>query len=863
MMAWIEVRSSGAGFTYHCRAIGCTAPAWANKSTGNFSRHLMKEHGIDSTTMTPLTHPEKLRGPLSSAVIAVMSVPVAGTAALLVDSSSVSLPLSSLSPSSESSSSSFRLPPSVLVSPSSSAALSALSASSPSSQLSSSSSSSSSLSLFAAPTLIHRPNATSQRTIHQSFQQANNPLVAPLAAKLWAKYGLPHRLADTKEMKDLLLAFRAATCSPPSKHVIRAAQTELATELRASVLAKLKSYSVSSPICIAIDGWTNTRSHKVTNVLCMCGGQAYYWCSIVNRYDKNTADWLLTPISTAINTLKDIGIRITALVADNEAVNGKLYRLLHPKFPFLLLSPCAAHTVQLCVNHSLKVNGIRDVMITMEQVIRQFRKGTQAKARRQQLAGLQRESGGEGSIKALVIPCDTRWSSHRSAGVRLLELQHFIRVCNLRKPAEDSFWPRLKELVDFLRPFQVATDQIQADNSTLYTVYRQFEALLRYVNQVRDSPLSPFAVAMDAVHNIIVENWESHVNKPAVLCCAWFSFDDGVRDYHSEDLTSARLFFISYAVRYARQYKIEPSFNDDSLRATIEELWGQFTIRAVSSPFAELDDLVQRSKAMQLNKNRRLVNGEWVSTWYPVNVWRALEAEAPLFAHPAIALLCIAGSEAAVERSFSAQDSVHSKKRNKLKDAHVQNEMFIRFNSDAVEGRRPESAVLGGNCVELTSDFDERPRRIQGSIRALFRSIAIAAAAAERVQSDEKEEKGESAPHHNDEEDSSSDSDYVIGSDSDNESSSESDDTTEADTEAEEEGKQETQSVSRTASIARQTDLSLFIQHLAADNAWTSETDWKNKELANIIEAAALNANVRISTKTLKSLIVDYVKHSL
>jgi hypothetical protein len=356
----------------------------------------------------------------------------------------------------------------VLSSPSSS---SALSASCASAQPSSSSSSTSSFSVFAAPTLIQRSAATSQRTIHESFQQANNPLVAPLAAKLWAKYGLPHRLADAKEMKELLLAFRAATCPPPSKHIVRAAQTALAADLRGSVLAKLKSYSISSPICIAIDGWTNTRSHKVTNVLCLCGGQAYYWCSIVNRYDKNTADWLLTPISTAINTLKDMGIRITALVADNETVNGKLYRLLHPIFPFLLLSPCAAHTVQLCVNHSMKVDGIHDVMITMEQVIRQFRKGKQAKARRQQLAGLQRESVGENSIKALVIPCDTRWSSHRAAGVRLLELQHFIRVCNLRTPAEDSFWPMLKELMDFLRPFQVATDRFRPTTPpcTLFT----------------------------------------------------------------------------------------------------------------------------------------------------------------------------------------------------------------------------------------------------------------------------------------------------------------------------------------------------------------------------------------------------------
>ena len=62
------------------------------------------------------------------------------------------------------------------------------------------------------------------------------------------------------------------------------------------------------------------------------------------------------------------------MVADNEAVNGKLHQLLVPTFPFLKLSSCAAHTVQLCVNRALRVDGIRQVMRTMESVIRQFRK---------------------------------------------------------------------------------------------------------------------------------------------------------------------------------------------------------------------------------------------------------------------------------------------------------------------------------------------------------------------------------------------------------------------------------------------------------------------------------------------------------
>ena len=417
-----------------------------------------------------------------------------------------------------------------------------------------------------------------QQSLATSLQAQNNPLVAPAAAELFAKCGLSHRLADSKEMKAFLSAYRSATCAPPTRREIKSAQAAVAASLRTQVIAKLKDYSRTSPISLAIDGWTNTRHHKVTNLLCLCGGQAYYWCSIVNRYERNTAKWLLLPISNAIAELVNHGIRVVALVADNEAVNGKLHQLLLPTFPFLILSSCAAHTVQLCVNRALRVNGIREVMKTMESVIRQFRKGKESKALRMQLPSLQRGAGGEASVKCLVIPCDTRWSSHRAAGNRLLQLHKFVDMCNLSVPPEDSFWPDLKQLMEFLHPFQVATDVIQADNSTLYSVWLQFCKLLHYIDTVPST--SPFFSAMDSVHNIIVENWERHVNKPAAHCCAWFSFDDSVRQLCVADLTAARLWFVDYAVIYAKQYKLlHPSASSDLLRGMIQEFWGHFTGR--------------------------------------------------------------------------------------------------------------------------------------------------------------------------------------------------------------------------------------------------------------------------------------------
>ena len=84
-----------------------------------------------------------------------------------------------------------------------------------------------------------------------------------------------------------------------------------------------------------------------------------------------------------------------------------------------------------------------------------------------------------------------------------------------------------------------------------------------------------------------------------------------------------------------------------------------------------------------------------------------------------------------MERSFSAQDAVHTEKRNRLSDSTVQDEMYIRFNLDAVRGIWPGEGrrVLGGHCVELTIDFDERPVAYS-SVTALFRLIDLEIAAA-------------------------------------------------------------------------------------------------------------------------------------
>jgi hypothetical protein len=69
-------------------------------------------------------------------------------------------------------------------------------------------------------------------------------------------------------------------------------------------------------------------------------------------------------------------------------------------------------------------------------------------------------------------------------------------------------------------------------------------------------------------------------------------------------------------------------------------------------------------------------------------------------------ILSVAGSEAAVERSFSAQGAVHSKRRNRLLDQVIEQEMFIRFNTTTLNMDSLRSKSLGMQYIELTEDDD-------------------------------------------------------------------------------------------------------------------------------------------------------------
>jgi hypothetical protein len=79
--------------------------------------------------------------------------------------------------------------------------------------------------------------------------------------------------------------------------------------------------------------------------------------------------------------------------------------------------------------------------------------------------------------KKLIKPCTTRWSSRVSSSERLIELEPCVELVD---PQGANFWSNLKEMVQLLLPFRVATDVVQRDNANLYTVAKEFRSLVSH-----------------------------------------------------------------------------------------------------------------------------------------------------------------------------------------------------------------------------------------------------------------------------------------------------------------------------------------------------------------------------------------------
>jgi len=326
----------------------------------------------------------------------------------------------------------------------------------------------------------------------------------------------------------------------------------------------------------------------------------------------------------------------------------------------------------LIVKQIMLIRRFASCLETARALISRFEK---SKADRQELRRLQHGK----HEYTLVKPCDTRWSSHLRSCSRLLRLKPYLQLIAAQP---DAFWSELELLVEFLKPFQVATDVLQKDSATVLDVWVQKRALEQHIDEMQEQIGASTARYATAA---VQQRWEKQVNQPATHACTLLSLIADTSHISERELAAARQFILQFGAGYLVFFNLAGGAPEASVRAALLHQLGSFIGRRD-----------QYTSMVENIATARLPN----SGCSALDVWAMYRGELPAVA---TALLSITASEAAVERSFSAQDAVHTDKRNKLLDKSVQDdsEMFVKFNTRALDRQEKPPELESFSCIDL------------------------------------------------------------------------------------------------------------------------------------------------------------------
>jgi hypothetical protein len=359
-----------------------------------------------------------------------------------------------------------------------------------------------------------------------------------------------------------------------------------------------------------------------------------------------------------IDELLASGVQLAGFVADNEAVNGAAFKQLQPSFPFLVRIPCAAHTLQLVVKKLMELGEWKELRDDVQHIFAAFFSSPGAKERRQKLATLQLAS--RATALELMKPNTTRWNSELYACERLSQLADFVQLV---EPQRDGMWLELKKYVAFLKPFQVATDVIQSDSATLFDVQQQWGILRAHVST---QPESGKALKQ------LRKRWLEQIHGPAAHATAMVSMRKPLAELGmtKEQQMQAQKFIVSFGVIQLSR------FSTESKEVSVVELKGRLLLQLAdfSSRTGRFSEIEEELTAIQAADAK----------WNPITLWKLHQCE---LSEVARVLLSLPASEAAVERTFSAQGLVHTKLRNRMLNETVQKEMFVAFNDSVLSNK--------------------------------------------------------------------------------------------------------------------------------------------------------------------------------
>jgi hypothetical protein len=542
--------------------------------------------------------------------------------------------------------------------------------------------------------------------------------VAHCFAECFAVHNIPFSLIASPSFHKALNSYRQTAALPPTRRELSSQVFDNVREMKPEVLNRLRA---CPGVTVGMDGWTNVRHQKVINLVPVANGVAYYWDSVILK-KRSTAKEQLPLIQAGLESIIKSGVILAGISFDNEMVNYSLFDLLAQHFPFLIHVPCAAHTIQLLVKSALSLPAVTDALEGLDALLQAYDGNKQVRHALEQLQTTLRPN--YPPLKHLLYNA-TRWSSRLRSIERILSLRACVTVmteqiiAHLRKQKrvalhrfqfDDHWWQSMMSISKFLKPYQIATDVVQSDSSSLMDIYYQFCQLADAAEQLH--PPHPLASMRTEILNQIRVQWlgdgaahRSHVNVSAVIMCAVFSFDDEYKTHFTSDvLTTAHLWFTRWATQFLAYYKLSDTDDISLIEVKVFQQYADFIGR--QGAFRPMDDWVRMARLSSTSPTAASTPQRH-QRWNPRRAWQLTSTTAPELTACALALLSLTASEAAVERTFSKQGLLHTKLRNSLSAESVQAQMFVAFNYKALHHLDTDDQ---GAWVPLADDITTRPR---------------------------------------------------------------------------------------------------------------------------------------------------------
>jgi len=194
--------------------------------------------------------------------------------------------------------------------------------------------------------------------------------------------------------------------------------------------------------------------------------------------------------------------------------------------------------------------------------------------------------------------------------------------------------------------------------------------------------------------NILKSQWMNHVHIEATHAVSMFSFDELKSVNNNILCTSSHKtveFILNWGALYVKTY-IKPV--DKTLQDIRSILLIQInSFRSRHGIFKNINNIISDIKSACISQK---------IFFQPKLVWVNYKDDAYELYTIVNALLSICPTESSVERTFSIQNSIHTKKRNRLDQKTVESELILQWNLNAMHDNfKPQM----NECSELSDEI--------------------------------------------------------------------------------------------------------------------------------------------------------------